>query len=112
MLEKDHPVGLPGERDADAPPAIFLIRPDYVVRSRHLRTAMGFGLPKIQRSQAQRVSFGHWTRRDLNDVDVPAFKDDPNGNALVVRYADKEVATEEWWRAITTCLAAGSESSR
>jgi hypothetical protein len=110
MIAKDHPVGLPGERDADAPPAIFMLRPDYAVRSKHLKHAIKFGLPKIQRSQTQRVSFSHWTRRDLNDVDVPAFKYDPNGSTLVIRYADKEVATGEWWRAITACLTAGSES--
>lgn len=46
MIAKQHPIGLPDERDADAPPAIFLMRPDYVVRSGRLRFAMRLGLKK------------------------------------------------------------------
>ena len=67
------------EGDADGPPAISLMRPDYV-------------------RSAKRVSFGGWTTRHGHDV--PVFKDDPNGRAVVVTSVDRKVATEEWWRAM------------
>ena len=106
MISKQHPNGLPDERDADAPPAIFMMRPDYIVRSKHLRAAINLGVAQIQESQIRRVSFSHWVQRDPDGRKIPAFQEDPNGNAINVRYADHAVATEEWWRAIETSLAA------
>jgi len=67
------------EGDADGPPAISLMRPDYV-------------------QSVKRVSFDGWTTRDGHEM--PLFKDDPNGSAIVVIAVDREIATEEWWRAM------------
>jgi hypothetical protein len=67
------------EGDADGPPAISLMRPDYV-------------------QSAKRVSFGGWTTRDGHEM--PLFKDDSNGRAIVVTAVDRKIATEEWWRAM------------
>jgi hypothetical protein len=68
------------EGDADGPPAISLMRPDYV-------------------KSARRVSFGGWTTRHGHEM--PMFRDDPSGRAIVVTSVDRKVATEEWWRAMT-----------
>jgi hypothetical protein len=86
MISKEHPNGLPAGRDADSPPAIWLMRPDYVVK-------------------AERVSFGGWVERGGRNV--PAFRDDPGGRTVVVTRADRQVATEEWWRALTNPAAYG-----
>lgn len=67
------------EGDVDGPPAIPLMRPDYAV-------------------SAKRVSFGGWERRHGHSM--PLFRDDPAGSALVVTAVDREVATQEWWRAL------------
>ena len=67
------------EGDADGPPAISLMRPDYV-------------------RSAKRVSFGGWFT--WGGHEMPVFKDDPNGRAIVVVGVDRRVATEEWWRAM------------
>jgi hypothetical protein len=84
MIEKRHPNGSPGGRDADAPPAIALIRQDYVRR-------------------AKKVSFSRWMEIDMfagGVRKVPAFKNDPGGKTIVVTDASKRIATEEWWRAM------------
>ena len=86
MISKEHPNGLPAGRDADSPPAIWLMRPDYVV-------------------ETKRVSFGGWIQR--NGRNLPAFRDDPGGHSIVVTRADRQVATEEWWRALTNPAAWG-----
>jgi len=67
------------EGDADGPPAISLMRPDYV-------------------KSAKRVSFGGWTTRHGHEM--PIFRDDPSGRTIVVTSVDRKVATEEWWRAM------------
>lgn len=86
MISKQHshwktPTGQlqPGSSDGDAPPAISMMRKDYVM-------------------QASRVSFRRWTINHGHEL--PVFKKDPNGRALVVTCADGRVATEEWWRAL------------
>lgn len=79
MIDKRHPNGSPGARDADAPPAISVMRKDYVL-------------------QEKKVSFSHWMMSD--DHELPAFKNDPNGKAVVITHASKGVATEEWWKAL------------
>ena len=93
MIAKQHPNGLPAEREADAPPAISLMQTDYVkekiVRVRKF---------KFRRFEVKRVSFSHWIVE--SDREQPAFKEDPKGRAFVVTYADKDVAPEEWWRAL------------
>lgn len=76
------------EGDADGPPAISLMRPDYV-------------------RSAKRVSFGGWTTRDGHKM--PTFRDDPNGRAIVVTAVDRKVATEEWWRAMKNPAAWGGK---
>jgi len=76
------------EGDADGPPAISLMRPDYV-------------------QSAKRVSFGGWTTRDGHEM--PLFKDDPNGRAIVITAVDQKVATEEWWRAMENPAAWGEK---
>ncbi len=79
MLDKQHQNGLPDERDGDAPPAIALMQRKYVL-------------------QTKRVSFSHWITESGREL--PAFKEDPGGRALVVTKASKDVATKEWWRAL------------
>jgi len=64
--------------DADGPPAISIMRPDYVL-------------------ELKRVSFGGW--KTANGHEVPLFKEDPQGRALVATKVDARIATEEWWRA-------------
>jgi hypothetical protein len=92
MIEKDCPTNDgPDERDGDGPPAISLMRADYVLA-------------------AKRVSFSHWADNDGRDVPVskvPFYRDDPNGRALVVTRADRDIATEEWWRAMKSPVAWG-----
>jgi len=61
------------------PPAISILRKDYV-------------------RELKRVSFGGWKTADGHEV--PMFKDDPKGRALVVTKVDAGIATEEWWRAL------------
>ena len=80
-------VDLPGDYDSDGPPAIALMRRDYVV-------------------ETKRVSFSHWERLgdDVEPHDVPVFEDDPQGKAIVVTKVKAAVATEEWWRAISSSL--------
>jgi hypothetical protein len=80
MVNKHHPAnGMPGDMDGDAPPAVSVMRSDY---------ARG----------AKRVSFSHWTTKHGREVAL--YKDDPKGAAIVIENARKDVATEEWWRAL------------
>lgn len=65
--------------DADGPPAISIVRPDYVV-------------------ELKRVSFGGW--KMVDDHEVPMFRDDTQGRTLVATKVDARIATEEWWRAL------------
>ncbi len=82
MLAKQHPTNaLPDERDADGQPAIALMRSDYV-------------------KATKRVTFGYWD-------EVPFFRDDPSGQAIIVTDADPDIATEEWWRAMKNPKAWG-----
>ncbi|MBN1671134.1 MAG: hypothetical protein JXR37_08890 [Kiritimatiellae bacterium] len=67
------------EGDADGPPAISLMCPNYV-------------------KELKRVSFSEWTTR--NEHEMPIFKDDPAGRALVATAVDADAATAEWWRAL------------
>lgn len=77
MIEKELPhVNLPAEKAGDAQPAIPLMRPDYVKR-------------------VIRKSFNHFDKDGM-----PLLKDDEKGNILMVTKADKNIATEEWWRAL------------
>jgi len=46
----------------------------------------------------KRVSFGGWKMADGHEV--PMFRDDPQGRALVATKVDARIATEEWWRAL------------
>lgn len=88
MVQKHHPTnGDPGDWDADSPPAISLVRPDFALR-------------------IKRVSFAKWVSVTI-DVphEVPGFKSDANGRMQVVTRCDAEVATKEWWRAVTKALA-------
>ena len=80
---------LPGEHDEDGPPAIALIRKGYVQDVRH-------------------VSFSHWERigDDADAREVPVFKQNPSGKAVVVMKASATVATEEWWRAVKMAMRA------
>lgn len=84
MINKRHPNGTPGSRDADAPPAISLMRRDYV-------------------RKMKRVSFGHWI--SLANFEggirkVPAFREDSSGETIVVTRASKRLATAQWWHAM------------
>ena len=78
MLESEPDI-LDSQGDVDGPPAIPLMRSDYVLT-------------------AKRVSFGGWKERDGHQM--PLFRDNPDGRAIVVTKANRDVATQEWWRAI------------
>jgi hypothetical protein len=78
MLESEPDI-LDSQGDVDGPPAIPLMRGDYLLT-------------------AKRVSFGGWKERDGHQM--PLFRDDRDGRAIVVTSANRDVATEEWWRAI------------
>lgn len=79
----------PGSCDADAPPAISVMRKDYAL-------------------QGKTVSFGYWMIHDGHEL--PVFKGDPNGSALVVTCADRKTATEEWWKALKNPAAYNAHS--
>lgn len=84
MIEMELPhVNLPNEMDGDAQPVIPLMRPDYV-------------------KEVILKSFSHF---DQNGI--PILKEDEKGNIIVVTDADKDIATEEWWRAMKDLRAYG-----
>jgi PKD repeat protein len=85
MIDKSLPhVNLPGGQDHDGPPAISLMRPDYVLTAK----------PK---------SVG-----GVNGDGTLFLQDDPNGNILMVTAADQTIATTEWWRALSNSAAYGN----
>jgi hypothetical protein len=97
MLDKRLPgTNAPLEIDMDTVAPISLMRPDYVLG-------------------AKRVSFSHWVTapqlaKDMGveataDREYPAFKEDPDGAAIVVTKAVKSIATKEWFRAMTDTRA-------
>jgi hypothetical protein len=79
MIDKRHPNGAPGACDADAPPAISVMHPEYVLRMR-------------------KVVFSHW--QPVNGRSIPAFKRAVRSRTWVVEEADRDAATREWWRAL------------
>ena len=85
MVDKDQQgVNLPADKDADAPPMISIMRPDYALA-------------------VKRVSFGRWKNIKTwgNGLpQVPVFKDDAAGRGLVITKSSKAISTEEWWRAL------------
>ena len=84
MVEMELPhVNLPAEHDYDAQPAIPLMRPDYI-------------------KAVTAKSFSHF-----DDDGMPLLKDDEKGNVIVAIEADKNIVTEEWWRALNNPLAYG-----
>lgn len=87
MIDKQHPNGSPGSRDADAPPMISVIRKDYALRGK-------------------KVSFSHWITN--NGHELPVLKSDKNGRTLVVTCASRDVATEAWWKALKNPAAYNS----
>lgn len=84
MIDKELPnANLPNGFDHDAPPAISLLRPDYVFAAK----------PK---------SFS-----SVDASGVITLQDDPTGNILMVTQADQNIGTEEWWRALENPAAYG-----
>jgi hypothetical protein len=81
------PAGAP-KTDGDAPPALAVVRSDYVLRSK-------------------RVSVAGTTPSGTPPREAPLFKDDPTGNVWVVLEVSGAVATEEWWRALKNPAAWG-----
>jgi hypothetical protein len=79
MINKQHPNGAPRHYDADAPPAISVMRCDYSIWIRS-------------------VEFSHW--RTLSGRAIPAFKPTSRSKTWVVEKADRQIATQEWWRAL------------
>ncbi len=81
MIEKHHPTnGLPAEQDADGPPAISLVRPDYVLEVRP-------------------IAFSHFLEARGNPT-VPVFRAGGTGRATVVTHVSSELATAEFWRVL------------
>lgn len=96
MYKKHHPTnGDPGHVDADAPPAISLVRPEFP-------------------TMAKRIAFKGWDACSMTPPDgpagaahdVPAFAVSENGSTLLVENSRAPVATNEWWRALTAALSA------
>jgi len=84
MIDKSVPhIGLPGGHDENGPPAITLMRPDYITTAK----------PK---------SYVGISNGDM------FLQDDPNGNILMVTEADQTIATTEWWRALSNSAAYGN----
>jgi hypothetical protein len=81
MIEKHMVDGVPGDRDLDSPPAIWVLRRDYV-------------------TQFRRVSFSHWVTPPSSTTAVPAFRDDPTGRTVVATGRSQSIITSEWWRAL------------
>ncbi|HUJ72079.1 MAG TPA: PKD domain-containing protein [Verrucomicrobiae bacterium] len=85
MIDKNLPhVNLPDGQDHDGPPAITLMRPDYILTAK----------PK---------SVG-----GINGNGTLFLQDDPNGNILMVTTASQAIATAEWWRALSNSAAYGN----
>lgn len=81
MIAKQHPTNLgPWDRDADGQPAVAIMRNDYA-------------------RAVRRVSL------DGYDGEVRRFGDDPDGTVTVVTDADADIATEEFFRALTNPAA-------
>lgn len=102
MIQKQHPNGEPKECDADAPPAIALMLPEYPFFLKIMRIK---GL-QFRVFRAKRVAFSRWVKLE-DGREVPAFRETPFGRAIVFPYADKEAATREWWRALKNKKAYG-----
>ena len=85
MIDKNLPhVNLPGGQDHDGPPAITLMRPDYILAAK----------PK---------SVG-----GINGNGTVFLQDDPNGNILMVTTASQAIATAEWWRSLSNSATYGN----
>ncbi|MDO8686069.1 MAG: hypothetical protein Q7J78_05285, partial [Clostridiales bacterium] len=82
LIDKQLPhVKFYGERDDDSQPVISTLNPDYVI-------------------ETKTVSFDCWIEAWDGERLVPSFKEDIFGNAKVATCANKEIATDEWWRAM------------
>jgi hypothetical protein len=83
MMNKDCPTNdLPAEKCGDSDPAIPLTCSDYVM-------------------ETKLVSFSHWALNDGYAVpayQVPFYKDDLQGNTILVTRVDRDRGTKEWWR--------------
>lgn len=102
MIKKRHPSQEPSECDADAPPAIALMLPEYPFFLKIMRIkGVHFRI-----FRAKRVSFSRWVKLE-DGREVPAFKETPFGRAIVFPDADKNAATREWWRALKNKKAYG-----
>lgn len=89
LIAQRHPNQQAHVRDGDGQPAVCLMRPDAVVAAR-------------------RMTFDHWgTNGRINVPTEPCafYREDPTGNILVVTEFDQDIATEEWWRAMTNPAA-------
>ena len=85
MIDKSLPhIGLPGGHDENGPPAITLMRPDYITTAK----------PK---------SYG-----GVDGNGNMFLQDDPNGNISIVTTASQAIATAEWWRALSNSAAYGN----
>ena len=67
------------EGDVDGPPAISLMRPDFIKKIDH-------------------VSFRAWKKRGGHEM--PLFKKDPDSRSMLVTHVNRDVATDEWFRAM------------
>lgn len=83
MLEKHHPThpSFYMEQDADAPPAIPLVRPDYI--------------KGIER----------WRCTEIDSDGMPKVVRDSSGPLYLVTHASRDIATHEFWRAIENAKA-------
>jgi len=85
LIDKNLPhVNLPGGQDHDGPPAITLMRPDYILIAKPKSVA------------------------GTNGNGTLFLQDDPNGNILMVTTASQAIATTEWWRSLSNSAAYGN----
>jgi len=92
MIAKNCPTNnLPDEKCGDSMPAIAVVCPNIV-------------------KSWKKVSFGYWAKNDGFEVpggNIPFFKDDENGNTLLITEVDVTLATETWWQGMKNPKAWG-----
>ena len=94
----------PAEMDADAAPAIALRRPDYILKTRAVRFSgwVKTGDPREDPKAAREIPT--FQNNLMVSASYRLFGLSDWGRATVVKEADSNIATEEWWRAMRRAL--------
>jgi hypothetical protein len=100
MVNKDQAnVALPCDQDVDGPAAISLMRKD-VFQPQDLKRKSFAGWEEVNLDRQLGVPGG-----TLGVSYVPLLKDDASGMIRVVTSVDRQVATDEWWFAMSNAAA-------